>query len=85
MVLSGGLTISFFCLAILTYRIIFQYAYLNSYINKLPLHLRILNELVTIRDDMERQKRDAESFLSNQLQKMQQKNSRELQKHMQTG
>lgn len=47
--------------------------------------LRMLDELAAIRDDMERQKRDTESFFRNQLQTMQHKYTRELQKHMQTG
>lgn len=44
-----------------------------------------MNELVTIRDDFDRQKRDAESFFWNQVQAMQQKCSRDIQQHIQKG
>ena len=44
-----------------------------------------MEEIVTIRDDIERQKRDAEKIVKTHLLSMQQKNARELQQQIQTG
>ena len=46
---------------------------------------RVLEELVVLRDDFERQKRDMESFFRNQLQSFQQKQGRDIQMHIQKG
>ena len=46
---------------------------------------RVVDELLHIRDDFERQKRDMESFYKNQLQTQQQKQTREITQHLDRG
>ena len=44
-----------------------------------------MDELLHVRDDFERQKRDMETFYKNQLQTLQQKQTRDIKDHLERG
>ena len=48
-------------------------------------NFRIVDELLHVRDDFERQKRDMETFYKNQLQTLQQKQTRDIKDHLERG